>query len=537
MTKSVKKESTPGLGLQHILTGHVDLISQVIWSADGSQIASSSQDRGIRLWDAKTGSQLLHLAGTGRSGAVTSVAWSPDSQTLISGSSAKSIRVWNVRNQKSNPRQGHSGSVNSVAFSPNGEMYASGSSDRTIRVCVASNDKLHITLKGHTGSVLCIAWSPDGKMLASSSSDKTVKIWNPATGNLFQTFYGHTDDILSVAWSPDGQTIVSSSKDCTIRIWSLGKKRRSILEGHTSEVTGICFSCDGRLLASKSNDGLVKLWRSDNWKVLKDIDEQSCPGGSASIAFHPHEPVLATLGAEDTVIRIWNLDIDVLFSSKPDVETAKYTNAKVVLLGDTSVGKSGLRLVLTGNPFAATDSTHGRYVQPLHSEKAQTQNGLSEMREVLLWDLAGQPSYRLVHQLHLNEVAVALILVDSRSETDPFAGVYHWNRALSQAQNTQEEPALPLKKFLVAARIDRGGIGVSRERIEKLVQDLRSGVKGDRLGCNARSDFYRSISRNKRIPPLSKRIGTTTITHCRLICFLSRDSASISRRRQALLPI
>jgi WD40 repeat protein len=472
MTKSVKKTLTSGLELQYTLIGHTDLISQVVWSTDGKQLASSSQDRGIRLWEAETGNQLAHLSGAGRSGAVTCLAWSPDKQTIISGSSAKSVRVWNVRNQKFNPRQGHSGAINSVSFSPSGKMYASGSSDRTIRVCVASNDKLHTTLKGHTGRVLCIAWSPNEKMLASTSSDKTVKIWDPATGKLFQTFHGHTDDVLGVAWSPDGQTIVSSSGDCTIRVWSLGKKRRSILEGHTSEVTDICFSYDGRLLASKSNDGLVKLWRCDNWKVLRDIDEPSCLRWNASIAFHPHESILATLGEGDTVIRIWNLDIDALLAARSDVETTKYTNAKVVLLGDTSVGKSGLRLVLTGNSFTATDSTHGRYVQTLHSENAQTEGGLTEMREVLLWDLAGQPSYRLIHQLHLNEVAVALILVDSRSETDPFAGVYHWNRALSQAQNVQDESVLPLKKFLVAARIDRGGIGVSKERIEKLVQDL-----------------------------------------------------------------
>jgi GTPase SAR1 family protein len=252
----------------------------------------------------------------------------------------------------------------------------------------------------------------------------------------------------------------------------LDKKRRSILEGHTSEVVSVSFSCDGKLLASKANDGWIKLWRCDNWKVIKDIDEPSCTGWQSSIAFHPKEPVLATLGEKDCVIRIWDLDIDALLAAKPTVETMKYTNAKVVLLGDTSVGKSGLRLVLTGNPFSATDSTHGRYVETLYSENVQTETGLTELREVVLWDLAGQPSYRLIHQLHLNEVAIALIIVDSRSETDPFAGVYHWNRALSQAQMIQDGSAIPLKKFLVAARIDRGGLGVSRERIEKLKQEL-----------------------------------------------------------------
>ena len=74
---------------------------------------------------------------------------------------------------------------------------------------------------------------------------------------------------------------------------------------------------------------------------------------------------------------------------------------------------------------------------------------------MLLWDLAGQPGYRLVHQLHLNEIAVALLVFDSRSETDPFSGVKHWVRALAQARRL-EETVVPLRTYLVAARADRG---------------------------------------------------------------------------------
>ncbi|HJU53192.1 MAG TPA: TIR domain-containing protein, partial [Pyrinomonadaceae bacterium] len=98
--------------------------------------------------------------------------------------------------------------------------------------------------------------------------------------------------------------------------------------------------------------------------------------------------------------------------------------------------------------------------------------GRREVRETLLWDLAGQPGYRLIHQLHLNEVAVALVVFDARSETEPFSGVRHWDRALRQAQKIQASAAVPLKKYLVAARTDRGGIPVSRERIEATVREL-----------------------------------------------------------------
>jgi hypothetical protein len=78
----------------------------------------------------------------------------------------------------------------------------------------------------------------------------------------------------------------------------------------------------------------------------------------------------------------------------------------------------------------------------------------------------------LVHQLHLNEVTVALVVFDSRSETDPFYGVKHWVRALAQARRLEGASAPPLRSYLVAARADRGGVAATRSRIQAVVDDL-----------------------------------------------------------------
>ena len=87
------------------------------------------------------------------------------------------------------------------------------------------------------------------------------------------------------------------------------------------------------------------------------------------------------------------------------------------------MGKSGLGLVLSGQEYQPTESTHGRRVWTFDTREVEDPRVGQQTREVLLWDLAGQPGYRLVHQLHLNEIAVALVVFDSRSETDPFSGV------------------------------------------------------------------------------------------------------------------
>jgi class 3 adenylate cyclase len=98
---------------------------------------------------------------------------------------------------------------------------------------------------------------------------------------------------------------------------------------------------------------------------------------------------------------------------------------------------------------------------------ATGEGGARETREILLWDLAGQPGYRLVHQLNIDQAAVALVLIDARSETDPLGAAEYWARAVRQARSS-----VPIVRFLVGARSDRGGLAVGREAIERFCADF-----------------------------------------------------------------
>jgi class 3 adenylate cyclase/GTPase SAR1 family protein len=264
-------------------------------------------------------------------------------------------------------------------------------------------------------------------------------------------------------------------------IWDVSEKRVvRTLEGHSADVLSVGFSCDGRILASKSYDHTVRLWSSDTGSWLGSIPSLARPGVWAPVlAFNPRLPVLAVVASDpnvipeeqDRLINLWRLDLKALLARTRSLDTGHYVNSKVILVGDTGVGKSGLSLVLNGEPFTATDSTPGRRVWTFQSEEIELNNGLTQTRETLLWDLAGQPGYRIIHQLHLNEVAVALVVFDARSETDPLAGVRHWERALRLAEQRQGSFSVPMKKLLISARADRGTVSVSKDRIDALLRE------------------------------------------------------------------
>lgn len=162
-------------------------------------------------------------------------------------------------------------------------------------------------------------------------------------------------------------------------------------------------------------------------------------------------------GSEDGTVRVWDLPPIVVETNQAG-EATRYTNAKVLLVGDSGVGKSGLAYRLTEGCFIPTISTDGVWATQLQLPHNTGSNDIQQ--EIWLWDFAGQADYRLIHQLYMDETALAVLVFNPQSE-NPFEGLGQWDRALARAARR------PFKKLLVAARCDRGGLMVSWDNIER----------------------------------------------------------------------
>jgi serine/threonine protein kinase/GTPase SAR1 family protein len=295
-----------------------------------------------------------------------------------------------------------------------------------------------------------------------------VQVFEVSSGNRV-CYYHEQYEVQNVKWLPEGTNIVSCASDGTIHIWNARTAQKLwSLEGHTDIVLSIAFLDHDHLLASLSSSGGICLWNINNWAQVGSYRVDPPFQEIHHIAFHPTTSLMVTFGGT-VVVRLYKIDTTQLYAGASREDGVQYTNAKVVLLGDSGVGKSGLGLVLSRHRFEPTESTHGRLVWTFSRDESRLPDGRREIRETLLWDLAGQPGYRLTHQLHLSEVTVALVVFDAHSETDPLAGISHWVRALRTAQRVRGNMA-GLKMLLVLARIDRGGKRVSRGRIDDIVQ-------------------------------------------------------------------
>jgi small GTP-binding protein len=434
---------------------------------DGNRTLTSANDETVRLWDLETGRCLRVL--TGHTGDVISVAWSADQRRALSGADDKTVRLWDLETGRClRLLTGHTGMVQRVAWSADQRRALSSANDETIRLWDLEMGRCLRVLEGHTGWVESVVWNVDGRRALSCSWDKTMRLWDLETGRCLRVLEGHTDAVRSVAWSADQCHALSGSSDQTVRLWDLETGRcLRVLTGHTDSVRSVVWSADQHLALSSANDKTVRLWDLETGRCLRVFTGHT--GVANNVAWSANQR-RAFSGDNAGDIRVWDLSEFVpearapeasALALPPTTDQVQYTNAKVLLVGESGAGKTGLSTRLALNDWQPSDSTVGAWATQW---KLPVSSGDGVEREIWLWDFGGQADQRLIHQLYMDETALAVLVFDGQKE-DLFETLGQWDRDLTRASRRA------FAKLLVAGRVDAGGLRVSRGQVEAFTKE------------------------------------------------------------------
>lgn len=271
----------------------------VVFLADGKTLASTSEFRGIVLWDIET---------------------KQGHETLLED---KRITTFTVL---------PCGNVIAAYIQPNdnfGYVWDAKKPDETI---LEIKEEAQLTWK--------VDFTPTGNQIVVSSREGTIYKWDIANKKRLDPFVGHTEFIWSVKFSPDGKRLVSGSSDKTARVWDVetSKQIGTLPLREKSTLMNIAFSSCGKFIAGGMNKEL-RLWCADSFETLLLIPQTETESPYA-LAFSSCGNYLASgtwwqRGMEKMAIRIWDVasgeNIATFWGHPTDIQSLAFSPDDTVL--------------------------------------------------------------------------------------------------------------------------------------------------------------------------------------------------------------
>ncbi len=288
----------------------------VSYSPAGELLALGSEDGGVLVCDAATGTALRTLQG--HMGRVYAVKFRGG--VLATGGADGTVRLWDPVSGACRHRlEVHPEGVWPVSLDASGTRLATGDADGTVTLWDVADGTVAHRLPGHRAPVYTAVFSPDGTLLATGDAVAAVRLWDTRTGRLLGELEGHRGAVYRARFSPDGTLLATGDMGeddrGTVRIWDVaGRGLRHTCTGHPGRVYTLDFHPGGALLASGDTEGRVLLWDP----LTGEPAAAPLTGGGAvyQVVFDPEGGMLAA-GGSDGSVRLWRISQSTPPASAP----------------------------------------------------------------------------------------------------------------------------------------------------------------------------------------------------------------------------
>jgi WD40 repeat protein/energy-coupling factor transporter ATP-binding protein EcfA2 len=274
-----------------IVLKHEDQVNAVAFSANGSYLATGSNDHTARIWQLSNGSELVRFphgekgkadiittaGGFSSLGSVQDVAFSQDGRYLATASTDYTARVWeftNIKGGREFVRLVHEMPVNAIAFAPNGKLVATAS-PKGVRLWEVSRGD-EIVRMNHDLMVVHAEFSNDDVYVVTTDEKNTRRVWDAHSGAPVQNINLDTIQTRSRPATDNYEAKkLEGDKEETVDIHQKADGKSIARFEHQGGVNEISFNSsnsDETRLITAGSDGTARIWR---WQ-REDLVREAC---------------------------------------------------------------------------------------------------------------------------------------------------------------------------------------------------------------------------------------------------------------------
>lgn len=201
--------------------GRYEVGGKATRNGGGAFCVTASVDRTLKRWNLlgpedwnSTDPVNLVVASSvrGHEKDINIISIAPNDSIVASGSQDKTVKLWNATDLTLRATlKGHRRGVWDCQFSPIDRVVATSSGDKTVKLWSLSDYSCVRTFQGHLSSVLRVRFLSTGLQLVSSGSDGLIKVWTIRTNECETTLDGHSNKVWAMDLAYGGAVASDSS--------------------------------------------------------------------------------------------------------------------------------------------------------------------------------------------------------------------------------------------------------------------------------------------------------------------------------------
>ncbi|KAL1884181.1 hypothetical protein VTK73DRAFT_5317 [Phialemonium thermophilum] len=296
------------------LDKHSGEVWQVLFSHDGSRMATCGQDRYILIWDVPSFEVVHELHGHGNGG-VGNVAWSPDDKMLVTCGHDRFAKLWNTETgELMRTLEKFEEPVSSCVWVADGRSFITGSFDKSRAICQwnLQGDKIYTWTKNHRTEGLAL--SPDNRWLVAMDDQCHLHVYNFETRDLeYEIEFKARPTSISI--SQDSRHLLVNKADGEAQLIDISS--RELVQKYTGHKGGEYLIRSGfgganeSFVISGSEDGYISIWHKLTGIQVGRLHAHHPRCNAAS--WSPTDPYVFASCGDDKEVKIWSNKDRALF--------------------------------------------------------------------------------------------------------------------------------------------------------------------------------------------------------------------------------